>query len=571
VASRGRIAALSLVAACAGLAAMVTPATAYEFALRTRSFGQGYQLRGFRLGEGDILLDRRRYTQTLTLMIWDLTRAGDPGGRPAHADAPADGPDVYFTSYLRVDHDFGDYTTGAIARGDVGFDALDLVPELTDDALDLDLLYAYVGADRLLGGRLDLRLGRQLSVDTLDFFAMDGLSARIHTPWHLAVEAFAGLRVRDSSPLGTPAFEPDGTGSGECAEYVEGAVPFSGSWRPIDRSLAFVNGRFTSDLDSCPQREETMPTFGGAIETERTGPIWARVAYRRSVSQTVGVIGAVDRLDYPDRGLYPDEDGSLPGWGTNEERLAASLRASLVQRDRRGRVTAEASPYAALRYSLLHGIVDEAHAGVALRRGAHRLEPEIFYSVPTFDGDSIFNVFGAEPYTDARLRYQLAPDGAAWRGDALGWVRWFGEGALNEAASEIPDASGEADDGRVAGGGQLGGEWRGAGGDLLARLDLFHEDGYGGRRSGGWASLRARPHPDVGLGGRLGVVDFDDDGGGAVASALHATTLGAQAGATWIVEPGIALHLVVEETSSRLYTSQLRVLGVIDLAFRPEM
>src|SRR5687767_465090 len=78
------------------------PALAYEFEIQAASIGQGYQLVWFRPNEGDVVLNRRRFTQALRLHVWDiLTPRRDPGypDRPAKK-APFD---MYFTSSLRFD------------------------------------------------------------------------------------------------------------------------------------------------------------------------------------------------------------------------------------------------------------------------------------------------------------------------------------------------------------------------------------------------------------------------------------------------------------------------------------
>ena len=67
-----------------------------------------------------------------------------------------------------------------------------------------------------------------------------------------------------------------------------------------------------------PQREQVMPTFGVAVETEGLRAVHARLSYRRSVSPTVKLIGEVDRLDFPDTGLYPNRPRK---WGVDEERV----------------------------------------------------------------------------------------------------------------------------------------------------------------------------------------------------------------------------------------------------------
>src|SRR4051812_17853643 len=99
--------------ACVLAATMLaaTPAHAYEFWLRTQSIGQAYQLRDYRLVGPDLFLGRRRFTQTLALRIWDI---GDLAAARRTAHLPERGVRVTFQSYLRIDHDFGDYTMGRL-------------------------------------------------------------------------------------------------------------------------------------------------------------------------------------------------------------------------------------------------------------------------------------------------------------------------------------------------------------------------------------------------------------------------------------------------------------------------
>jgi hypothetical protein len=311
---------------------------AYDFEIRARTVGQGYELRSLRLLDSDLLLNRRRFTQTLTLNIWDLgARLTD---RKLYDTSLDTGPRLYFTSYMRVDHDFGAWTTGNLTMGSDVIGALELVPELESSSLNLDMLFGYFAAEDLFDGRLDVYVGRQLSVDTLDWWSMDGVTVNAKTPMHFAVEGFGGLRVRDDSPFGSDVQELDGTGSSECAEYVEGEVPGSGSWRRIDTMAPGEDNPFSNDFDFCPQREQLMPTFGAAIETADLDGLWARVVYRKTISKTPGLIGPADRFEFPDEGLYPNEAGQAPDWGVNEERLAATVRGNIWLAKGKTRATA---------------------------------------------------------------------------------------------------------------------------------------------------------------------------------------------------------------------------------------
>lgn len=543
----------ALVVFAAAAVATIRPAGAYEFEVRARTIGQGYDLRALRLFGPDVLIPRRRFVQTLSLSIWDL--GGYREDRHRLRARPASGPRIYIDSYLRVEHDFGAWTSGQLVVDNRLWDVVDQIPELEPSSLDLDVLYGFVAAEDLFGGVLDLYLGRQLDVETLDWWSMDGLTARVETPWRFAVEGFGGLRVREASPAGSVTFEPDGTGGADCAEYVEGPVPGSGSWRPIDRPPIGANDDpFNNDFDRCPQREQVMPTWGGALETIDAGPVWVRASYRRSVSPSPGLIGPPDRFEFTDVGYYPNENDHAPEWGTNEERLALTARANLPIAGGKGRIT----PQLAGRYSLLHGLFDEAHGSVRLAWGAHSLEPELYYSFPTFDGDSIFNVFSIQPYTDARLTYGLAPKGASWRTYVLGWARRFHAEDEQAAAAEV-----EAGD--TAAGVRAGVGYR-PGPRLDGRVDMFHEDGYGGRRTGGYSAVRWRVDDDFAASGRVTVVDIDAD----LSDRLDGLTVGVQAGGTYRFARGVALHLLGEHNSNRLDASQLRLLAVLDLAFAPE-
>jgi len=533
----------------AGLTLCAHPASAYEFEVSSRTIGQSYQLPSFRLLGAELWLARRRFTTSLTLSVWDL---GDlrRRRRRAHPGAVDRGPVVWLTAYLRVDHDFGEWTVGTLHVDGQPIDALDAVPELGASSLGLDLLYGYLAVDGL-AGRVDLRLGRQLIFDPLDWGAVDGVTARVHTRWHLALEAQAGLKVRDRSPLGVAALDLDGTDGADCREYVEGPTPGTGSWQIIDRSRVPGDSPLASDLDFCPERQAATPTVAAAIETERAGPIHARLSYRRSQSRTPGVIGPVDRLDYPDLGLYPNESGQAPAWGVDEEHLALSGRG------RWQGAAGAVEPWLQARWSMLHGVLDEVGAGLRLSRGPHALEPEVARSIPTFDGDSIFNVFVVGPARDLRLTYQLTPRHGRYRGFATAWLRHYGlpsPGGAEPATS--PWVAG------LTTGAELEVTPR-----IRARLDLIGDDGYGGRRLGATGTARWRATRRLTVIGRLGGLSVDSDsrdrldGGSAVG----------QVAASWAIDPGIAVHATTEVASSPLAALQVRALAVLDLAFEPEM
>jgi len=527
------------------LAVGAAPAHAYEFWLRAQTIGQAYQLRDYRLVGPDLFLGRRRYTQTLALRIWDV---GDLAAARRTSHLPDRGLRVSWQSYLRVDHDFGDYTSGQIKLPAVSLprDALDVIPELGESSAALELLYGYIELTGLVDDRLTLQIGRVVADDGWGTTAVDGAAARLEVPSApLAVAVSAGFRVRASSPLGVAAYELDGTSGAACQEYVEGPTPGTGTWQLIDRNRAIANNRLASDFEYCPQRDVRQPTVGVVLATSRLRRIGAELGYRRTWSRTVGLIGPVDRLDTPDLGLYPDEAGQAPATGVDEERLWARVHGALSARG------LTIAPYADVRYSLLHAAIDRADAGVRVTRGDHTLEPSLEYFYPTFDGDSIFNAFSIEPTTDLRLGYQF--DGALPI-RASSWLRvYHHDTGLSSVAG-----------GATAGIERPFGAWR-------ARVDALWDDGYGGRRIGASAEARWRPSQALWLRGRvitLGVAR--DDGGEGASVRPRYVTSSTVLSATWRLSEGVGLHSILEVDDDAIHDLQYRAIGMFDFAFAPE-
>jgi hypothetical protein len=524
------------------LAAVAAPAHAYEFWLRAQAIGQAYQLREYRLIGPDLFLGRRRFTQTLALRIWDV---GDLAAARREARLPERGLRISWQSYLRIDHDFGDYTGGRVTvplSVPVRRDALDVTPELAESVASLELLYGYLELAGLYDDRLTLRIGRVLADDGWGSTAVDGAAARFDVPSApLAISASAGLRVRASSPLGLSAYELDGTSGAACQEYVEGPTPGTGAWKLVDRNRQITNNRLASDFESCPQRDVRQPTLGVSVATARIAGFGAELGYRRTWSDTVGRIGPVDRLMYPDLGLYPNDFGQAPASGVDEERLWARAHGDLTAGDTR------IAPYADVRYSLLHAAIDRADAGVRVSRGGHTLEPSVEYFYPTFDGDSIFNAFAIEPTTDLRLGYQLAGKTPI---HASAWLRAYHHDA--GAAS-------------YAGGGDAGVE-RSFGTAWRAHADALWDDGYGGRRAGASAEAAWRAAPTLWLRGRaitLAVASDEIDRARYVSSSTVVSS-------TWRMSDSVALHTILEVDYDAIHDLQYRAIGVFDLAFAPE-
>lgn len=529
------------------LVGLSAPAHAYEFWLRARTIGQTYQLRDYRLVGPDLFHGRRRITQLLALRLYDV---GDLAASRRRARLPDHGPRITWQSYLRIDHDFGDFASGRVSLpGPIRRDALDLYPELAEYIVGLDLMYGYLQVDGLADDRVTVQIGRMLVDDGWGTGAFDGIAARVAPPAPVVVSASAGLRVRASSPVGVAGFELDGTSGAGCREYVEGPTPGTGSWQLVDRNRAIQNRRLSSDYEYCPQREMRQPTVAASIATARNNRFGAELGYRRTWSETVGLIDTVDRLDYPDLGLYPNEYGQAPDSGVNEERFHARAFAFL----RHGSVRFE--PFADARFSILHGLLDRADAGVRIKRGDHMIEPVVEYFFPTFDGDSIFNAFSLEPTTDVRVGYQYQPR-TPWRARASGWLRKYAH------QGDLPSLAGGIDAGveHVYGGG-----WRG-------RIDALWDDGWGGRRIGGaldgaWRPPVAGRRGRVWARGRIVVLGVHED----EASQGRRYVTSSVVGSTTIrIAERVAVHAIGEVDYDEIHDLQTRLIGVIDLSFHPE-
>jgi hypothetical protein len=542
--SRGRAIGLAL-ATGAILLAAPRAAEAYEFWTRARSTGEVYELRGFRLIGDELAIPRRRFTQSLSLVIRDI---GDLERQRRRNGRTGRGVVVSWQSTLRLEHDFGTFVTARLPSGPTRRqDALDVIPEIDDSTLAFSLLYGHLSIDGLLDGRLAVQLGRIVELDGTGALPIDGVAVRAAVAEHVEVRVSGGLAVRDASPLGLSTYELDGTSGAACREYVEaagGASQSPGRWELIDRSRSITDKRFTSDFEYCPQREVVMPTAAIAVATRQLGALHGELGYRIARSPTVGLIGEVDRLGTPDLGLYPDERGQAPAWGTNLEQLYATAEGQW----RAG--AAAIHPRAFVRASVIDAVIDRAELEVAVERGRHRWTPSVARFVPTFDADSIWSVFGAEPSIDVAMDYRY--DGK-WRAGGALWARRYDGGDSGGSAwawGGIADAA-HAVTRRM---------------DIEARA--LADAGFGGERLAlhgelRWTAGRMR------LGGRAAVawVRGDDVRDAALETRTSGT---ATATATVRLAGGVAVHTMMEMRSGADEASALRALAILDVALESD-
>jgi hypothetical protein len=177
-----------------------TPSFGINFRVQSETIGQGYQIITL---NGDII-KRHRLNQFLSLNAFDMT--GDGSNR------------ISFSSSFRLDSDFG------ISDRD-----MDRVDQLRNH--DMALMFGYINVNRW-ANMIDLRLGRQLLIDDMDFTMMDGLRTVVHTPWHVGVEVYAGAESKNAGYIGTitsTQLESDGSGGGSDVVDDEVALVFGGS------------------------------------------------------------------------------------------------------------------------------------------------------------------------------------------------------------------------------------------------------------------------------------------------------------------------------------------------------
>jgi hypothetical protein len=376
----------------------------------------------------------------------------------------------------------------------------DAIRELQQN--QVDILYAFVGG-RDIGGRVDFQLGRQIHFDMVDFYSFDGADVLVRLRHPLSVEAFAGTEVRGELPLSSPVYELDGTSAG--------------SRDPATRPN---------------QASQLRPMAGAAVALEGWTPVTLRLAYRRVWSATA------DQL--------PGE----PSSGVNDEKLSLTGSASW----RRWLFAT-----VGVRYNLLVSAFDDEQVGLRLRLSPRQwLAVEHAYLAPTFDGDSIWNVFSTGAYRDYRASYEIAV-GPGLRAQARAFARFF-EATADEVVAGR-DVGAEAPGGRTAGGATVGGELRRE--RLMVRGDGYFEDGFGGRKTGADVSARYALRPGLWeiegrLTGFLWRSDLQPD-------TNRGVVFGAQAGSRYQLARGMRIHLLVEDNVGTLYRGQYRGLAVAEV------
>ncbi len=337
-----RVASLALLA----VTLVAPPVRALDAEVTSDTAAQFYDVRS---PTGETVLTRRRLVTTLGVGAYGLVEA-PPGDVKA--------PELSFRARLRYDADYG---ASAAEGAPTVSQGLGLVPGFSRGPVDL--MYGYLEGRRLLGGWLGFKLGRQYVTDVLGWWSFDGGEASLTLPFYFKAEAYGGLEERGGMPLSTPRFERDGIWRGSRAGYDGLLYP------------AF-------------QPATIAPAFGVALESAGVTWIHGRLTYRRVYNT-----GASNVSEYAS-GLYTPAvyDGSR----ISSERLGYAVDATWggVGGARAGVV-----------YDLYQAEVSSVYANLDAYLGQKTtLSADYDYYVPTFDADSIWSVFAAEPTNDVGLR-----------------------------------------------------------------------------------------------------------------------------------------------------------------------
>lgn len=245
---------------------------------------------------------------------------------------------------------------------------LDAAIPAVDGRNELDILTLYVDWRDAIDDRLDVRLGRQLVLDDLDWFSLDGVKGTAHlvrtSSATLDVEAYVGMPVRlgqifSSEPLlGDGYEESDGPG-----------LAFGGA----------VFGRFFGDLSISAAYRQELVFRGDDLSVFRPAAV------------TPEELAEVDAIRAASAGKYAMQEHLL---GTSVGYTLRPLKVDL---------------FGSLLWNLAFSKADRLRAGASYNPAQWvHLQAEYLYVYPRFAADSIFNIFNILPYERGRFEASLA-------------------------------------------------------------------------------------------------------------------------------------------------------------------
>jgi hypothetical protein len=312
---------------------------------------------------GQTVLMRRRLTATLGVGEYNIF------------DAPLADPhegEVDFRARLRYDADYGvscgESSVPPASSGCPSASYGSFVPGAAQSGVDL--MYAYLEGRRFFSGLLGFKLGRQYQTDVLGWWSFDGGELSVALPFYVKAEVYAGLEQRGGLPLSTSRFEADGVWRGDRTNFDGSAYP---------------------DF----QPSAIAPAIGVALET--TGVTWihGRLSYRRVYDTgSSNVTEFTSGLYTPAQ--YGQGTGIFPGMRTSSDRLGYAVDTSF---------SSLGGLKAGIIYDFYNNEVTTGYVNLDAYLGTKvTLGLDYDYYVPSFDADSIWNFFAAEPRSDFGLR-----------------------------------------------------------------------------------------------------------------------------------------------------------------------
>lgn len=291
------------------------------------------------------LLARRRIVEELSLNVWNIL--------PDSNHPYYQGPRLSIALSFRLNTDFAMKEPESTPSNDEAY-----VPGLTP--IEMEAQLAYIFAEGLWNDTLNLRLGRQYRLDTTGFFAFDGIEGTYFFPAGLSLSSFLGYEIRGGKPLGYDQFELDGTDNGGREDMNEGRYPH----RSNSKSTMVAGTELGWSLLPWLDMATSVRTVGFSDETAEQKVAGRLAVGGRPVLFTSRILWSpmLDRQDD----------------------LGAAIKEGTV--------------------------VTEAEADLDLtitEKIAVNLSYQLFR--PTFEADSIFNIFDLTPRRDAGIRLSTTP------------------------------------------------------------------------------------------------------------------------------------------------------------------
>ncbi len=360
-----RVASIAALALFTALAAE-SSARAADVEVTSDTSSQFYDVRS---PTGQTVLMRRRLTSTLGVGAYNLldTPLGDTNA-----------PQLDVRVRLRYDADYGvscaESSTPPSSAGCPSASYGSFVPGAAQSGVDL--MYFYLEGRRLFSGILGFKLGRQYQTDVLGWWSFDGFELSATLPVYLKAEVYGGFEQRGGLPLSTARFEADGVWRGDRTNFAPSAYA---DFQPSAIAPAIGVALETTGVTWIHGRLSYRHVYdtGSSNVTEFASGFYTPAQYGAGTGIFLGMRTSSDRLGYA-------VDTSFSGVG--------GLKAGIIYDFYRAEVT---TGYANL----------DAYLGTKVTVGL-----DYDYYVPSFDADSIWNFFAAEPHNDFGLRGSVDVD-----------------------------------------------------------------------------------------------------------------------------------------------------------------